>query len=326
MSVFQSFMTGARAGQEDYQRGQRRQIGGLMASGDYSGAARQALEQGEFALGGAAQEMGDARDTRQRRRTAGIMYAVDPAKAQNYAIGQGDYDLADTIGKWTETATEQERSQARDRAGRLVSVGMSVRSLPVDQRYAAALQLAPQFEIDPSQITPELLTDQGLDGLIAQSMEVKDLLDYQMERERSLRPIVTPGGIIMPPGASMGGYGGGGEDVFDKLPPGAVIRPRPNQPASGQPERAQQANVSFSSPQDARQAISQVVPGVRFTSGTRSQEDNRRVGGAVNSYHTRGRAWDLVPPPGMTMGQLADTMRAQGFRVLNEGDHVHVSW
>lgn len=69
--------------------------------------------------------------------------------------------------------------------------------------------------------------------------------------------------------------------------------------------------------------------GVRITSGARTPEHNAEVGGAKNSYHLRGQAYDLVPPAGMTMAQLETKLRSSGVKfaeLLNEGDHVHVAW
>jgi hypothetical protein len=78
-----------------------------------------------------------------------------------------------------------------------------------------------------------------------------------------------------------------------------------------------------------RGIIAGLVPGVTFTSGRRSKEDNARVGGAKNSYHLSGQAWDVTPPPGMSMAQLHDRLKNSGLsfvEVINEGDHVHVAW
>ena len=100
-------------------------------------------------------------------------------------------------------------------------------------------------------------------------------------------------------------------------------------------ERDQTPTVRVNSLEEARGLIGRLVPGVRFNSGYRSQAQQDRLrqghrGGGVRpaarSFHTQGRAWDLSPPRGMTMAQLAESMQAAGFRVLNEGNHVHVSW
>lgn len=101
-------------------------------------------------------------------------------------------------------------------------------------------------------------------------------------------------------------------------PAAAPTAERPNAPA-----------VSAAFEGDPQEVITGLVPGVRITSGFRDPERNRRVGGAPNSYHTRGQAFDLAPPPGMTMAQLEQRVRASGrpFReIINEGDHIHVAW
>lgn len=80
---------------------------------------------------------------------------------------------------------------------------------------------------------------------------------------------------------------------------------------------------------DIRGTIERLVPGVRFTSGQRTPERNAQVGGAPNSYHLSGNAWDIVPPQGMTTAQLRQTLAASGIpaaELLDEGDHVHVAW
>jgi len=69
--------------------------------------------------------------------------------------------------------------------------------------------------------------------------------------------------------------------------------------------------------------------GARITSGRRSPEKNAAVGGAPNSYHLKGKAYDIVPPPGMSMADLEERLRNSGAdfaELINEGDHIHVAW
>jgi hypothetical protein len=65
------------------------------------------------------------------------------------------------------------------------------------------------------------------------------------------------------------------------------------------------------------------------TSTYRSPERNRRVGGARNSYHLRGRAIDIARRPGVTHAQIAAAYRAAGYHLvesLDEGDHSHFAF
>lgn len=65
------------------------------------------------------------------------------------------------------------------------------------------------------------------------------------------------------------------------------------------------------------------------TSTYRSPERNRRVGGARNSYHLRGRAIDIARRAGVSHSQIAAAYRSAGYRLvesLDEGDHSHFAF
>ena len=72
------------------------------------------------------------------------------------------------------------------------------------------------------------------------------------------------------------------------------------------------------------------IPGVTITSRGRSEAHNRAVGGVPNSEHLYehgAKARDILPPPGMSMDELHQRLSAvygRDFKVLNEGNHVHV--
>lgn len=63
-----------------------------------------------------------------------------------------------------------------------------------------------------------------------------------------------------------------------------------------------------------------------MSSGRRTVEGNRAVGGVPNSRHLFGDAADFVPAQGQPMRELYIQARQHfpGAHILNEGDHVHV--
>lgn len=67
--------------------------------------------------------------------------------------------------------------------------------------------------------------------------------------------------------------------------------------------------------------------GARVTSGYRSREHNRRVGGALNSYHITGQARDIAKTAGVTMASIRGALNGLDIKeLIDEGDHFHVAW
>ncbi len=73
------------------------------------------------------------------------------------------------------------------------------------------------------------------------------------------------------------------------------------------------------------------VPNALVTSRQRSVAKNRSVGGKSGSFHLTGDARDFVPPKGMSLTQLGDTLKKKlgpGYDVIyntkGHFDHVHV--
>jgi hypothetical protein len=125
-------------------------------------------------------------------------------------------------------------------------------------------------------------------------------------------------------------------------PGGALVDPQSGQPIYQAPERTEYHNVtegtklfatgggSPSAPAGQVSAlVTSLFPGAQITSGRRSPEHNRAVGGVPNSQHLAGQALDFVKPPGVTLAQVKQALAAQGVNLteaLDEGDHFHIAW
>lgn len=323
MPVFESFMTGMNAGNATADRRTRMMTGQRAAAGDFAGASQAAYQGGDLQTGGALALQG-----RQQQVTPLLQGGRYDEAAQ--IPGLTPEELAQ-IQTFRSQSDEQTRKLAADKFTMYGSIAAGLLNVPAEQRAAEAARLAPIIGMDPSLITPDMLSDAGLQTLIARSIGTAEYLQEQRQAAKderdATRPIVTPFGIMMPPGAQVPGMPQASAPAADPPPPAGFVPARPNQaPVRAGAERSQTPTVSFGSTGQAQAAIRQAIPGVGFTSGLRSPADNARVGGVRNSNHLKGRAWDLTPPRGMTMAQLEAKARSLGFRVLNEGDHVHVSW
>lgn len=294
-----------------------------------------------------------------RRRAGSAMAAGDRAGARNALGGAGMLDEVAAMDD--RQAQTEERQRARQTAAQeqarqyLLRGTTALRQAPEARRGEIYQMLRPtlveMYRDQPGlieQIDRAPLTNDSLDSLMAALGQEQQAAPsgYRWGEGGNLNyipggpqdpankgPVITPYGIMLPPGAPMPQVAGAPapqpEVLGSDLPPGWNIA-RPNQapsaPAAGGAERNQPVSVNFRSSSEAQRTIQGIVPGVRVTSGRRSADQNRRVGGAPTSYHLQDRARDLVPPSGMSMAQLAQKMRQAGFRALNEGDHVHVSW
>lgn len=61
------------------------------------------------------------------------------------------------------------------------------------------------------------------------------------------------------------------------------------------------------------------LPGATVTSWFRSPRKNLEVGGAKNSLHLIGWAWDIAPDTDI----LTNRVRRLGLQAIREGDHIH---
>jgi hypothetical protein len=327
-NVFDAFGKSYNALQGAWDQRTRNQAGRAYAAGDMAGATNALASGGMLEQAGAMRTQMRADEGRTRGASmTGALRSGDYAGARAFA--QTPEELAG-VQTFMQNASTQEVAQAQRRAGNFVSVLTSIGSIQDPaQRLAAARQQAPMFGLDPNTITADQVSPEFLEAQRMQALGLVEYLNQQREQEKMERPMFSPFGVYMPRGTTPNQMGVGEQPEYvDRLPPG--VRPRPNQPSSapavGGGERNQPVGVSFRSSQEADSVITNLIPGVRVTSGARSPADNRRVGGAANSFHLQDRARDLVPPAGMTVGQLAAKLQQAGFRTLNEGNYVHVSW
>jgi hypothetical protein len=327
-NVFDAFGRSYNALQGAWDQRTRNQAGRAYAAGDMEGATNALASGGMLEQAGAMRTQ--LRADQGRTRGASITDALRSGDfAGASAFAQSPEELQ-TVQTYSQTAATQNLAERQRRAGNYVSVLTAIGNIQDPaQRLAAAQRQAPMFGLDPNTITLEQVSPEFLEAQRIQALGLVEYLNQQREQEKMERPMFSPFGVYMPRGTTPNQMGVGEQPEYvDRLPPG--VRPRPNQPSSapavGGGERNQPVGVSFRSSQEADSVITNLIPGVRVTSGARSPADNRRVGGAPNSFHLQDRARDLVPPAGMTVGQLAAKLQQAGFRVLNEGNHVHVSW
>ena len=104
---------------------------------------------------------------------------------------------------------------------------------------------------------------------------------------------------------------------------GGFGAPAPATPAAGLVGGARGGALGPSIEQFAQQ----LSPGVIVSGRARTPERNAQVGGVPNSYHKTDNARDFQPGKGQTLAGLYNSLaplKARGFDVIKESDHVHV--
>ena len=147
-------------------------------------------------------------------------------------------------------------------------------------------------------------------------------------------PPQPPQGIGVVPGRTMApipAQGGVPVGTRPFAPPPAGLPP-PVATAASVPSPAPVASaVSDTATRLAAAKTTLQAQGLKVNSGYRTPAHNAEVGGVNNSFHMSGTpdaplAYDFSPAPGQTMAQAAAAVQAAapGFKVLNEGNHIHV--
>ena len=182
MAIFESFMTGMQAGQQQRDRQTRAQAGSMMASGDYAGASRALYQAGDFQGGNAIAGQGRAQQMVPLLRDGNYDQAMQiPGLTPEELQG---------IQQFRASRTKEEADLAALRFESLAGIAAGLAQIPdPNRRLEEARRRAPMFGISPDQITPEMLTDDGLRAIVIKSMGYKEYLSMQ-------RPQATQFGFV----------------------------------------------------------------------------------------------------------------------------------
>lgn len=289
-----------------------RQAGQRVRNRDFTGAANTLLDsgdiQGGLALQGVAQEQSQQDMQRQLAFTLQATRALRKAQQQGQDVLQAYDSYAPALRQMgtTDEQIQQFRSQLAQNPEQFLNgveqfVGQEQRRLQIEnlgEGYAVA--------IDPST-----------------GQEVQ-----RYERPRTPQRVVVGNDYVevTPEGTVRPLYQGARDPEYIKLENSDGTE---QLVAVGGREAGVIGDAGGGSSVDPLDAIQAAIPGVRFTSGLRTTEQNRSAGGAPNSFHLRGQAVDIAPPQGVSIDQFRRQLESQGVRVrelLNEGDHWHIAW
>lgn len=233
----------------------------------------------------------------ERERVGAYFTNPDRAAAKQSALQSGEVDIAKQI----DALGDDEKKAAAGRFKAAAPVAYQALKLPYEQRKAYLQTVRPELEANgwtPQQIDAFDPSDQALTGVVHTNLT----LEQAMNRDEISYKEVGPGARLVP---------------FDSMgrPIAGTGNPVDN------PTETTAGAFEFTP-----------VPGARETSGYRTPEHNRDVGGVQNSYHTRRdangqpMAHDFVPPSGMSMAELHSRLSSlnPNLDVINEGDHVHI--
>lgn len=293
-----------------------RQVGGLMASGNYKGAAAAAYGAGELDTGMGLTKVGAAQAEQTRRQGYGAKLAAGQgADAVKDAYSGGDFEIGKDLQAAIDSASEQQQKDAHLKATRVAEIVAPIGDLPLEQRKPFIEQHRTDLKAagyTDQQIDTFEPTDANLATIYTQALGLKEYLERNAPKVVG-DSLVRPSGEVVYQGTKFIPVPEGG-----KLVPVTGGRAGAPAPIEGAPAPQQPAG-------DWLAGVSEAAPDARVTSGLRTPEHNAAVGGVPTSRHLDGKAVDLVPRPGETMAELyARVRQVPGVKVINEGDHVHV--
>lgn len=269
------------------------------------------------------QEMETVRDRVARNRAGRALASGDYTGAKAEAYGAGALDIGSGIQELENTQQDRELSLEADRtkqhnaqqkrmAETLAQLSTGLLEVPAGKRKETLDKIAPylaQIGADPS----------AFQGLTEEQLTDENLRLFGGEMAKAAQPqVIGPGGNLV--------------DAKGNVLFTAPFKPEYREVGPDQTlvEVGGGSMAGGSRSGGVQGVIAQLTSmGAKVTSGRRSPERNAAVGGAPNSYHLKGQAADLVPPPGMSMEDLERTLRGSGVdfaELINEGDHIHVAW
>lgn len=200
---FESFLNArdsalARGDQERLQmtqmrdRQNQREVGGLMASGDYAGAAKAAYGYGDLQLGSQADQRGAAIAEQRRKQEIGAKIGSgDFQGARQDAYGNGDLELGQHIDGRLKTASEEQKATAAKHAEEQAKIAVFLKGMPADQRKSWIASNAPAiaqtYGVTPEQLQTIDPSDAYLDQQVMEASTLTDMLARQrQERQDAL--------------------------------------------------------------------------------------------------------------------------------------------
>lgn len=181
-----AFEAGQRGAMTRRKQQAAQQIGGLMASGDYEGAAAAAYGAGDYATGSQIEQAGAGRAAAARKATYGRQFAEGKGSdAVKSAYGAGDFEIGGDLQKAIDSAGEREKAFMKEKADRIAAIVAPLGDIPETDMAARKAYIATHAaELMSAGYTAEQLdtfepTNVNLAPIYSQALGLKDYLTQQ---------------------------------------------------------------------------------------------------------------------------------------------------
>lgn len=188
LNFVNSFMQGREAGREIRRQKVTDNALAKYASGDTQGGYNDLLTVDPDAAFGLQDRTRQNEQYGLRKRVGSMVAGGDYAGAQKAAAEGGDFDVMGSISQLDAT----QRAQAKESAQMIGAVGIRLLETPYEQRKAALATMRESFiekGYPPEQIDQVIAdpSDAVLNGIIGQSMTIKDAIDYSGQQYENRR-------------------------------------------------------------------------------------------------------------------------------------------